>query len=95
MNEKSSDILSKVETYYQDYGKRARELKDEGEKIIGYICSFVPVELITAAGCVPFRIRGDVKEPITRGDTTLETIVCPFIRSCFDLAAKGKFLYSS
>lgn len=87
--------LSKIETYYEDYGQRARELKKEGKKIIGYICSFVPVELISAAGCVPFRIRGDIGEPITKGDTLLETIVCPFIRSCFDLSLKGRYDFLS
>ncbi len=91
MNDKKSTILSKVEKYYQDYGLRAKELKNEGRKIIGYICSFVPLEIITASGCVPFRIRGDIQEPITKGDTLLETIVCPFVRSCFDLAVKGKY----
>jgi len=51
----------------------------------------VPIEIITAAGFVPFRIRGDVHEPITKGDTHLETIACPFMRSCFDQSLKGKY----
>jgi benzoyl-CoA reductase subunit C len=91
MNGKSDDILARVDRYYQDYGARARQLKNEGKKVIGYICSFVPLEIITAAGFVPFRIRGDVNEPITEGDTNLETISCPFFRSCFDLSVKGKY----
>jgi len=94
MNEKNSDIVSKVENYYQNYGLRARELKDQGQKVIAYLCSLVPVEIITAAGCVPFRIRGDVHEPITKGDTNLETIACPFLRSCFDVSLKGRYDFS-
>jgi benzoyl-CoA reductase subunit C len=94
MNEKSSDILSKIQTFYQNYGLRARELKDKGQKVIAYLCSLVPVEIITAAGCVPFRIRGDVHEPITKGDTNLETIACPFMRSCFDVSLKGRYNFS-
>ena len=95
MNGKNSIISSKVEALYRDYGKRAKELKDEGKTLIGYVCSFVPVEMISAAGCIPFRIRGDINEPITKGDSVLETIVCPFIRSCFDLALKGKYDFLS
>lgn len=91
MNEQNSNILSTVERYYHDYGLRARELKDQGKKVIIYLCSLVPVEIITAAGFVPLRIRGDVHEPITKGDTQLETIACPFVRSCFDIALKGKY----
>ncbi len=95
MNARNSIIFSKVESYYQDYGQRASELNREGKRLIGYVCSFVPVEMITAAGCIPFRIRGDVGEPITKGDNLLETIVCPFVRSCFDLAVKGKYDFLS
>jgi len=91
MSEKNENILAKVDKYYQDYGLRARELHNEGKKIIGYICSLVPLEIITAAGCVPFRIRGDLHEAITEGDTNLETIACPFFRSCFDLSVKGRY----
>ncbi len=91
MNDQKSNIFSTAERYYQDYGLRARELKDQGKKVIAYLCSLVPVELITAAGFVPLRIRGDVHEPITKGDTQLEAIACPFIRSCLDIALKGKY----
>jgi benzoyl-CoA reductase/2-hydroxyglutaryl-CoA dehydratase subunit BcrC/BadD/HgdB len=87
--------MSKVENYYDDYGLRAKELAAQGKTVIGYVCSFVPLEFITAAGGVPFRIRGDVHEPITKGDTLLETIVCPYYRSCFDLAVKGKYSFLS
>ena len=55
----------------------------------------MPLEVITAAGCVPIRMRGDVREPVTRGDNLLETIVCPYYRSCFDLALKGKYDFLS
>jgi len=84
-----------VEKHYKDYGLRAKELKQEGKKWIGYICSLVPLEIITAAGCLPFRVRGDIQEPITKGDTLLETIVCPYYRSCFDLSVKGKYDFLS
>ncbi|MBA4396829.1 MAG: hypothetical protein C0394_05540, partial [Syntrophus sp. (in: bacteria)] len=40
---------------------------------------------------VPFRILGDMGEPITKADSCLPTIVCPFIRSALDLGLKGKY----
>lgn len=83
--------LVAVDKYYQDYGLRARELKDQGKKVIGYLCALAPVEIIAAAGFVPFRIKGDVNEPVTRADTQMETIVCPLVRSCFDGLLKGKY----
>jgi len=95
MNDKQTSVFPTVEKYYKDYGLRARELKNEGKKIIGYVCSFVPLEIITAAGCIPFRVRGNVHEPITKGDTLLETIVCPYYRSCFDVSVKGTYDFLS
>jgi benzoyl-CoA reductase subunit C len=95
MSEKENNIFSTVETYYKDYGIRARELKKEGKKFIGYVCSFVPLEIISASGCIPFRLRGNVHEPITKGDALLETIVCPYYRGVFDLSVKGKYDFLS
>ena len=95
MDERQNSIFDTVEKYYRDYGLRAKELSAEGKKAIGYICSLVPLEIITAAGCIPFRVRGNIHEPITTGDTLLETIVCPYYRSCFDLSAKQKYDFLS
>jgi len=91
MPEEVAGGLAAADKYYRDYGSRARELKKGGAKIIGYLCAFTPVEIITAAGLVPFRIKGDVNEPITKADTEMETIVCPLVRSCFDVSLKGKY----
>lgn len=83
--------MAEVERYYQEYGLRAKELRKQGKKVIGYLCAFTPAEIITAAGFVPVRIKGDVNEPITKADTEMETIICPLVRSCFDLALKGNY----
>ena len=91
MKGRENSVFETVDRYYKDYGVRAKELRGEGRKFIGYICSFVPLEIITASGCVPFRVRGSIHEPITKGDTLLETIVCPYYRSCFDLSAKERY----
>jgi len=83
--------LAKAEKYYTDYGSRAKELRAQGKKVIGYISALGPVEILTAAGVVPFRLKGNVEEAITKGDAYMETIVCPFVRNVFDSAVKGKF----
>ena len=91
MTDSSSNVLELAANYYEDYGCRVRELHEQGRKVIGYLCAFTPVEIITAAGCIPFRIKGDVHEPITRADTRMETIICPVVRSAFDVTLKGRY----
>lgn len=89
----NTDMLALVDKYYSDYGSRARELKAAGNKILGYLSALGPVEIMTAAGAVPLRLKGNVSEPITRADAHMETIACPFIRNVFDSALKGRFDY--
>jgi benzoyl-CoA reductase subunit C len=85
--------LELIEKYYSDYGCRARELKKEGKKIMGYLSALAPLEIITAAGFIPLRMKGDVNEPITKADTQMETIVCSFVRNVFDLGLKKRYDY--
>jgi len=83
--------LARAEQIYQNRNQKAKELKAEGKKIIGYLCSFTPVEMITAADLVPYRIIGSMRESIALADAYLETIACPFTRSCLDIALKGSY----
>jgi len=83
--------LATAQKYYTEYGSRARELKAAGNKVIGYLTALGPVEILTAAGVVPVRLKGNVSEAITKGDAFMETIVCPFVRNVFDAAVKGKY----
>ena len=91
MTESQQNGLAKADAYYREYGSRAKELRAGGKKIIGYLTALGPVEIMTAAGVVPFRLKGNVSEAITKGDAYMETIVCPFIRNVFDAALKGKY----
>ncbi len=86
-----SQGLDKAREIYQHRDKRARELRAQGKKVIGYLDAHVPLEIIAAADLVPYPIIGDTKDPITRADACLETIMCPFVRSSFDLALKGRY----
>jgi benzoyl-CoA reductase/2-hydroxyglutaryl-CoA dehydratase subunit BcrC/BadD/HgdB len=85
--------FSRAEGLLRDYGGRARKLKTSGARLIGYQCAYVPLEIISAAGLVPFRIGGNPHDPVTDGNTRMETIVCPVVRSSFDQAVKGNFAF--
>ncbi|MGD0230273.1 MAG: 2-hydroxyacyl-CoA dehydratase family protein [Syntrophorhabdales bacterium] len=85
------DGLARAEKYYGQYGVRAKELRAGGKKVIGYLSALGPVEIMTAAGVLPLRLKGNVSEAITKGDAYMETIVCPFVRNVFDAAVKGRY----
>jgi benzoyl-CoA reductase subunit C len=83
--------LLKAADIYEHRAQRAKELKAEGKKIMGYFCIYPVLEIMTAFDIMPFRILGDMKETITMADSCLPTIVCPFIRSAMDLGLKKRY----
>jgi benzoyl-CoA reductase/2-hydroxyglutaryl-CoA dehydratase subunit BcrC/BadD/HgdB len=82
--------LSKAQEIYLNRSQRARELKADGKKIIGYPCVYVPLEMLTALDLVPYQTCGDIKEPVTEADRALPSSFCPVMRSCLDCALKNK-----
>jgi len=84
-----------VDKKYQDRSARARELSRQGNDVIGYFCCYVPGEIFTALDLVPYRISGSIHRPVALADAYLETIMCPYVRSCFDLALQGSYEFLS
>lgn len=85
--------IARAQDLVEDFGGRARQLKAEGRQVVGYLCCYPPVEFLTALDLVPFRIQGSTRVPISEADAYLETIMCPFIRSCFDRALRGDYAF--
>jgi len=93
VKEMESKGLTRAREIYQDRTLRVKELKAEGGSIIGYLCIYPVLEMMTALDLVPYRIFGDMGEPITKADAYLPTVVCPFLRSSLDLELKGKYAF--
>ena len=87
--------LIKAQELYEHREARAKELAKKGKKVIGYFCSYTPVEIFTALDLVPFRIQGKVGKPVEQAGQYLESIVCPYVRSCFDIALSGELDFLS
>ena len=83
--------LTRAKEIYLNRDQRVKELKAEGNKVMGYLCIYPVVEMMTALDLVPYRIFGDMSEPITDADDYLPIIVCPFLRSLLDLGLKGRY----
>jgi len=57
-------------------------------RAMGYFCTYVPEEIIHAAGFVPVRIRSDGEIP-SRADAHLQSYTCALCRSGLDQALRG------
>jgi len=87
----NSHGLARARDIYKNREQRAKELKQSGKKIMGYLCIYPPLEMMTALGLVPYRVFGDMREAITEADRGLPVSFCPFVRSCLDLGMKHEY----
>jgi len=67
------------------------EWKAGGGTVIGHFCSHVPVGVMTAAGVLPFRMRGTGSTGTELADASFSSINCSFPKHTFNQALRGEF----
>lgn len=73
-----------------DYAKAWKE--KTGGKVVGYFCTYVPEEILIAAGILPVRILGS-HEPQSVTEPHIFGMFCPFCRDCLAQGLKGRYDY--
>jgi benzoyl-CoA reductase/2-hydroxyglutaryl-CoA dehydratase subunit BcrC/BadD/HgdB len=74
--------------------KEIMDFKQEGKKVFGWLCTYVPEEIIHAAGALPVRITGYSEEQeLDDGNAYLYINNCSFSRSCLQMGLKGEYDY--
>jgi benzoyl-CoA reductase subunit C len=70
-----------------DYVRQLK--KDSGKKIVGYVCSYTPEEIIMAAGAHPLRLFG-TKENISLADSHFQAYCCSVVRGIMEEGLSGR-----
>jgi benzoyl-CoA reductase/2-hydroxyglutaryl-CoA dehydratase subunit BcrC/BadD/HgdB len=65
---------------------RLKALKETGAKVVGTFCSFVPLELIYAAGALPVGLCSFSEKPIPAAEAHLPRNLCPLIKGSYGAA---------
>ena len=60
-----------------------KKIKDEGGRVVGLYCSYVPIELIYAAGAVPVSLCATSEKPISAAERDLPKNLCPLIKASY------------
>jgi bzd-type benzoyl-CoA reductase N subunit len=66
--------------------------KKTGGKVVGHLCSYTPVELIVAAGALPYRILSSGAQ-ISRADGHLQAYCCGLVRGVLEDALAGRLSF--
>ena len=67
--------------------------KEKGGKVIGYYCTYVPEEIIHAAGMLPYRMRATGSTNSELGDLYASHLTCTFCRHSLDQAMRGEYKF--
>lgn len=65
------------------------EWKEKGGKVIGCMYHFIPEEIITAAGLLPFRMRATGSKGTELSESCFTQINCSYVRHLFDSGMRG------
>jgi benzoyl-CoA reductase subunit C len=71
-----------------------REWKNSGKKVIAFECTYVPEEIIYAAGALPVRLIGDSRlSNYDDANAYMYQNTCSFIRNCLELVLKNRYTF--
>lgn len=94
MKPKLPKIFEKFEESRKKGFILAKEYKENGGKIAGYLCSYTPHEIIEAAGVALIGICGSDEEGFQESEKVLPKNMCPLIKGTYGMAASQKCPYT-
>ena len=65
---------------------KVKNYKQAGGKLIGFLCSYTPLEVMDAAGAASVALCGMSDETIPAAETVLPANLCPLIKSTYGFA---------
>jgi benzoyl-CoA reductase subunit C len=68
-----------------------KEWKNQGKKVVGYVCSYVPEEIFYAADILPYRMTGKGIDDTSQADAYLTRVNCSFCRCLLELGFRGEY----
>jgi benzoyl-CoA reductase subunit C len=86
-------MIEMYKEWYEARHEYAKEWKKKtGGKVLGYFCTYVPEEILYAAGVLPVRILGS-HEPQNVSEPHIFAMFCPFCRDCLAQGLQGRYEY--
>ena len=90
----SSPLVKPFQEILIGYMSRLETISAQGTKIIGYFCTYTPIEVIHAAGFLPIRILGGTGQ-VDIAYSLAPNFICPPLLLSLDKAMQGKYKFLS
>lgn len=90
----TESVVEKFHQWSDGRHEYAQEWKRKtGGKVFGYLCTYMPEEILYAADILPVRILGGHQSDISIVEPHIFGMFCPFCRDCLAQGLKGKYNY--
>lgn len=90
---KLDNIFTKFKEVAENHHQYAEEWKARtGKKVVGYLCTYTPEEVLYAAGILPVRVTGS-HQPQDITEAHIYNMFCPYCRDCLGEGLQGKYNY--
>ena len=87
-------IISGFQQAFANRHELARGWKKEGKKVLGYVYSHVPQELIYAAGIIPVQlVEGEDERAEELGEQYFPDFYCDYVSCCLGQGLSGEYDY--
>ncbi|MCP4693725.1 MAG: 2-hydroxyacyl-CoA dehydratase [Desulfobacterales bacterium] len=78
----------------EEAGPRLARRAENGDKILGYFCTYTPVELLYACGFLPVRVLGGAGR-VEKAYALTPEFICPYMRLSLERALAGEYDFLS
>jgi benzoyl-CoA reductase/2-hydroxyglutaryl-CoA dehydratase subunit BcrC/BadD/HgdB len=89
-----SDPIAGFQQAYETSSQILSRIHDQGQKLLGYFCTYTPVELPAACGYLPVRIMGG-RGKAEQCYRLLPEFICPFMKRSLERAMNGEYHFLS
>jgi benzoyl-CoA reductase/2-hydroxyglutaryl-CoA dehydratase subunit BcrC/BadD/HgdB len=93
-------VKTDLPAVFNDFGEarragfmRVKELKEQGQPVVGVYCTFMPEELVLAAGAIQISLCSSSDETIAAAEEELPRNLCPLIKASYGFAKTDKCPY--
>ena len=73
------------------YNRATRDWKEKGGKAVGFVCAYIPEEILYAGGILPYRLNPTTCTETSEADGHMSHFNCTFARACLQFALKGVY----
>lgn len=80
-----------AEVSSEQLNRYVSDWKGQGKKVVGYVCSYLPEEILYAADILPIRITGKGVTDTSLADSYLTRVNCTFSRCCLEAGMSGGY----